>query len=91
MPFDILLRYGGTADAKGNMVHRRETVEIACDFQHEDIVWVEENGERMVGRVVDLRMRVLLPDLPIDDMFSAKPKNYQQYVLVVFFDNASTW
>ncbi|VDK57673.1 unnamed protein product [Gongylonema pulchrum] len=45
----------------------------------------------MVGRVVDLRMRVLLPDLPIDDMFSAKPKNYQQYVLVVFFDNASTW
>lgn len=35
-----------------------ETVEVACEFQHDDIVWITENDERKIGRVIDLRMRV---------------------------------
>ncbi|KAL3989690.1 PHD-zinc-finger like domain family protein [Acanthocheilonema viteae] len=68
-----------------------ETVEVACEFQHDDIVWITENGERKIGRVIDLRMRVLLADLPIDEMFSAKPHDYTQYVLVLYFDSQKNW
>uniref|UniRef100_A0A2K6VX70 Histone acetyltransferase n=3 Tax=Onchocerca TaxID=6281 RepID=A0A2K6VX70_ONCVO len=68
-----------------------ETVEVACEFQHDDIVWITENNERKIGRVIDLRMRVLLDDLPIDEMFSAKPHDYTQYVLVLYFDGQKNW
>ncbi|MCP9256983.1 Peregrin [Dirofilaria immitis] len=68
-----------------------ETVEVACEFQHDDIVWVTENDERKIGRVIDLRLRVLLGDLPIDEMFSAKPHDYMQYVLVLHFDDQRSW
>uniref|UniRef100_A0A0R3RS75 Protein Jade-1 n=1 Tax=Elaeophora elaphi TaxID=1147741 RepID=A0A0R3RS75_9BILA len=68
-----------------------ETVEVACEFQHDDIVWITENEERKIGRVIDLRMRVLLADLPIDEMFSAKPHDYTQYVLVLYFDGQKNW
>ncbi|EJD75338.1 bromodomain containing protein [Loa loa] len=68
-----------------------ETVEVACEFQHDDIVWITENDERKIGRVIDLRMRVLLADLPIDEMFSAKPHDYTQYVLVLYFDGQKNW
>ncbi|VIO88435.1 Bromodomain containing protein [Brugia malayi] len=68
-----------------------ETVEVACEFQHDDIVWITENDERKIGRVIDLRMRVLLDDLPTDEMFSAKPHDYMQYVLVLYFDGQKNW
>ncbi|VDK77332.1 unnamed protein product [Litomosoides sigmodontis] len=68
-----------------------ETVEVACEFQHDDIVWITENDERKIGRIIDLRMRVLLADLPIDEMFSAKPHDYTQCVLVLYFDGQKSW
>ncbi|VDM98944.1 unnamed protein product [Thelazia callipaeda] len=66
------------------IVERVETVEVSCDFQHDDIVWIIKNNERKVGRV-------LLGDLPVDDMFRMKPQDYSQYVLVVYFDGRNTW
>ncbi|VDD90471.1 unnamed protein product [Enterobius vermicularis] len=72
------------------------SVEIGYDFQHNDIVWVECEGKRQIGRVVDLRMKVsniyvLMDNDPVDDMIKERPKDYSQHTLVYFFGKQNSW
>ncbi|VDN57824.1 unnamed protein product [Dracunculus medinensis] len=68
-----------------------ETVEIASDFQHNDIVWVKTIDGRMIGRVIDLRMRIAVDGLPIDDVLKRRPLDCLEPTLVQVFSDPETW
>lgn len=44
----------------------------------------------MPARVVDLRMRSILNDFPLDRALNSKPKG-DEHTLVIFFDIGQTW
>ncbi|MFH4976719.1 hypothetical protein AB6A40_003428 [Gnathostoma spinigerum] len=67
-----------------------DTVEIGCDFQHDDIVWVDENS-RMVGRVIDPRMKIYITDPDINEVLATRPAEFSQFTLIQFFDEDRTW
>lgn len=60
-------------------------------FAHNDIVWAPINKNlKMPARVVDLRMRSILKDFPLDRALSTKPKG-DEHTLIIFFDLIHTW